>query len=64
MSAAMTYRSPIELKPQSGSHKSTVIMLHGLGDQGDGWADIGHEFKGALPDTKFIFPHAPRVSQG
>lgn len=60
MSSALTYRSPIEIKPQSGVHKSTVIMLHGLGDQGDGWADIGHEFKGALPDTKFIFPHAPR----
>ncbi|KAG2499161.1 hypothetical protein HYH03_002742 [Edaphochlamys debaryana] len=37
-----------------------MIMLHGLGDTGDGWADIGYMYKESLPNTKFIFPHAPR----
>jgi predicted esterase len=43
-----------------GEHKATVIMLHGLGDTGDGWADIGQMFTPVLPNVKFIFPTAPR----
>lgn len=38
--AALNYARPIELNP-AGEHKSTMIMLHGLGDTGDGWSDIG-----------------------
>jgi len=34
-------------------------MLHGLGDQGDGWAPVGAQFAPKLPHVKFIFPHAP-----
>lgn len=37
----------------------TVIMLHGLGDQGDGWAPVGAQLAPALPHVKFVFPHAP-----
>ena len=37
-------------------------MLHGLGDTGDGWADVAHDFKTGLPHVKFIFPTAPRRS--
>ncbi|PNW84926.1 hypothetical protein CHLRE_03g164350v5 [Chlamydomonas reinhardtii] len=57
--AALNYARPIELNP-AGEHKSTMIMLHGLGDTGDGWSDIGYMYKSSLPNTKFIFPHAPR----
>jgi predicted esterase len=40
----------------------TVIMLHGLGDSGDGWAPVGAEWAPELRHVKFIFPHAPNVS--
>ncbi|GFR41398.1 hypothetical protein Agub_g2077 [Astrephomene gubernaculifera] len=56
---ALNYARPIEIPP-AGPHTSTFIMLHGLGDTGDGWSDIGYMFKQSLPGTKFIFPHAPR----
>ncbi|GIL43368.1 hypothetical protein Vafri_1139 [Volvox africanus] len=56
---ALNYPKPIELNP-SGQHSSTFIMLHGLGDSGDGWSDIGYMYRASLPGTKFIFPHAPR----
>ncbi|GIL72626.1 hypothetical protein Vretimale_4375 [Volvox reticuliferus] len=56
---ALNYPKPIELNP-SGQHTSTFIMLHGLGDSGDGWSDIGYMYRTSLPGTKFIFPHAPR----
>ncbi|EFJ47101.1 hypothetical protein VOLCADRAFT_81547 [Volvox carteri f. nagariensis] len=56
---ALNYPRPIEINP-SGPHTSTFIMLHGLGDTGDGWSDIGYMYKASLPGTKFIFPHAPR----
>ncbi|GLC35944.1 hypothetical protein PLESTB_000521800 [Pleodorina starrii] len=56
---ALNYPRPIELAP-SAPHTSTFIMLHGLGDTGDGWSDIGYMYKTSLPGTKFIFPHAPR----
>ncbi|CAB3410769.1 unnamed protein product [Caenorhabditis bovis] len=40
-----------------GQHKATVIFLHGLGDQGDGWADM---FKSDMRSDhiKFICPHS------
>lgn len=34
-------------------------MLHGLGDTGDGWAEIASDFQAVLPHVKFIFPTAP-----
>ena len=36
-----------------------VIMLHGLGDTGDGWAEIASDFQPLMPHVKFIFPTAP-----
>ncbi|PNH12661.1 Acyl-protein thioesterase 1 [Tetrabaena socialis] len=59
MAAPLVYPQPIVMAP-SGPHTSTMIMLHGLGDTGAGWQDIGYMYKGALPGTKFIFPNAPR----
>ena len=49
--ANLTYPAPIVLGPR-GEHKGTVIMLHGLGDTGEGWADIGQMFAPSLPNTK------------
>lgn len=53
-----TYRAPIVV-PARTKHTATMIMLHGLGDTGDGWAGIAGEFAAQLPHVKFIFPHAP-----
>lgn len=41
----------------------TIIMLHGLGDSGDGWAPVGAEWAPDLKHVKFVFPHAPNVRQ-
>lgn len=55
---AYKYREPIVYNPRE-EHKGTVILLHGLGDTGDGWASIAAEFAPSLRHVKFIFPHAP-----
>jgi len=57
----LSYKSPIVVKP-TAAHNSTVIMLHGLGDQGHGWSEIAGEFASVLPSAKFLFPHAPNRS--
>ncbi|GBF96133.1 phospholipase carboxylesterase [Raphidocelis subcapitata] len=54
----LQYRPPIVVQPRE-KHTATVIMLHGLGDSGDGWAAIGDEFAPATPHVKYIFPHSP-----
>lgn len=45
----------------SGSEKETaaVIFLHGLGDNGDGWASTLSNLQ--LPHVKIICPHAPSI---
>ena len=46
--------------PAQGTHKATVIWLHGLGDSGDGFAPVAPQLD--LPSelgVRFIFPHAP-----
>lgn len=37
-----------------------VILLHGLGDSGDGWAPLApHLVRPDWPSVRFVFPHAP-----
>lgn len=37
-----------------------VILLHGLGDSGDGWAPVApHIVRPDWPSVRFVFPHAP-----
>ncbi|CAI5440057.1 unnamed protein product [Caenorhabditis angaria] len=52
--------TPSIVQPK-GEHKATVIFLHGLGDQGHGWADA---FKSEvrLDNTKVICPHSAERS--
>lgn len=52
---------PIVVPAASGEHSSTLIMLHGLGDTGEGWAFLAERLRPLLPHTEFIFPHAPLV---
>ncbi|HEX3611937.1 MAG TPA: alpha/beta fold hydrolase [Sporichthyaceae bacterium] len=38
----------------------TVLLLHGLGDSGDGWAPLVPELlRKDWPALRFVFPHAP-----
>jgi phospholipase/carboxylesterase len=46
-----------ETGPQPGW---TVLVLHGLGDSGDGWAPVAPELvRAAWPPVRFVLPHAP-----
>lgn len=54
----LRYRDPIVFNARD-KHTGTIIMLHGLGDSGDGWAPVGAEWAPDLKHVKFIFPHAP-----
>jgi lysophospholipase-2 len=58
-SQTLRYRSPIVIPARQQPHTATVIVLHGLGDTGDGWAGAAPELAQALPHARFIFPHAP-----
>jgi len=51
----MAMPSPVVV-PASGTHSATVILLHGLGDQGSSWAPVASQM--SLPHCKFIFPSA------
>lgn len=46
----------------TAAHRTTVIFLHGLGDQGYGWQQF---FKSTIakqtPNVKYVFPHAPEM---
>ena len=41
------------------NHNSTCFILHGLGDSGNGWAQVAQILSRKFPFTKFILPHAP-----
>lgn len=56
---SLRYRSPIVVPARQQPHTATVIVLHGLGDTGDGWAGSAPELSAALPHARFVFPHAP-----
>ncbi|KAL4459022.1 hypothetical protein ABPG75_013887 [Micractinium tetrahymenae] len=48
---------PVIRQPALGRHTGSVILLHGLGDTGNGWAPVGPQLE--LPHIKFIYPTAP-----
>ena len=48
-----------EILPNNGTVKSAVILLHGLGANGDNLIDIGRVMQKNFPDTVFIAPNAP-----
>ncbi|KAJ9510573.1 hypothetical protein QJQ45_027440 [Haematococcus lacustris] len=41
--SALNYPRPIVINPSSGAPTATVFFLHGLGDTGEGWSDMGPE---------------------
>ncbi|CAE7701714.1 SCT1 [Symbiodinium necroappetens] len=38
---------------------AAVIWLHGLGDTGEGWSDVGPQLQQQLRSVRFLFPTAP-----
>jgi phospholipase/carboxylesterase len=52
--------SSAELNTRSGAApKQLVILLHGVGADGENLISLGYEFSEALPDAYFISPDAP-----
>lgn len=56
-----TKLASVIIKP-TAKHTASVIFLHGLGDSGHGWSEIGQMLAPALPHVKWIFPHSPERS--
>ena len=48
----------ITFHPTDGTHSGTVVLMHGLGDSGDGLADLAEMWAKKLPHVKFILPTA------
>jgi len=49
-----------ELKPRSGAKpKNLIILLHGLGADGNNLIDVASLLNRFIPDTHFIAPNAP-----
>ncbi|KAK7214497.1 hypothetical protein V2G26_002500 [Clonostachys chloroleuca] len=64
MSTAPAREDPLVLSPISGQHTATVIIIHGFGDSGHGWASAAEHIRrrhDRLDDVKFILPHAPNI---
>ncbi|KAF4120890.1 lysophospholipase II [Geosmithia morbida] len=64
MSSSLRRAAPLVLPATAGQHTATVIFIHGLGDNGNGWADaIEHmrRRRQRLGEVKFILPHAPTI---
>lgn len=48
-----------DLQPRSGTIKSIVLLLHGLGSNGQDLISLAPYFAKKLPDTLFLSPDAP-----
>ena len=50
------------IEPSSGNQpKQVVIFVHGYGADGNDLIGLANYFKGNLPDTVFLSPHAPEA---
>ena len=47
------------LAPKSGKPKQLVVLLHGLGADGNDLIELGGQWRDRLPDAAFVAPHAP-----
>lgn len=47
------------LAPTSGRPEQLVVLLHGLGADGDDLIELGEQWRDWLPDAAFVVPHAP-----
>src|SRR5688572_10024632 len=49
----------LRLAPKSGTPKQLVVLLHGLGADGNDLIELGEQWRNWLPDAAFVAPHAP-----
>jgi phospholipase/carboxylesterase len=47
------------LAPKSGAPKQLVVLLHGLGADGNDLIELAEQWRDWLPDAAFVAPHAP-----
>lgn len=47
------------LAPKSGTARQLVVLLHGLGADGNDLIELGAQWRDWLPDAAFAAPHAP-----
>jgi len=47
------------LASKSGTPKQLVVLLHGLGADGNDLIELGQQWRDWLPDAAFVAPHAP-----
>ena len=47
------------LAPKSGTARQLVVLLHGLGADGNDLIALGQQWQAWLPDAAFVAPHAP-----
>ncbi|KAL4076287.1 Phospholipase/carboxylesterase/thioesterase [Scleroderma citrinum] len=40
-------------------HTASVILIHAIGDTGEGWRGVAERLSKDVPHVKWIFPHAP-----
>lgn len=60
-STSFSSMNAVVIKPLA-KHNATLIFLHGLGDSGHGWSELGLRWQRTFPSVKFIFPHAPTMA--
>ncbi|KAH7887514.1 Phospholipase/carboxylesterase/thioesterase [Phlebopus sp. FC_14] len=51
-------RPPLVI-PSVSEHTATVIIVHGLGGDGQNWKPVVDMFRGNLPHVKWVLPNAP-----
>ena len=52
------HKNLIQINPHDNVVKSSLIILHGLGDTADGWAGAGHEIASHVPGLRVVLPTA------
>ena len=54
-------RETVVVEPRSGFARASLIFLHGLGDSARNVAAVAQQrLRSELPNTRFVFPNAPR----
>jgi hypothetical protein len=59
----MARQKPLSIAHVGPKHTATLIVAHGLGDSGAGWAFLAEDWIMAnkFDYVKFVFPNAPSI---
>lgn len=57
--AATPLTGPVQAPATGGAPRQLVVLLHGVGSDGNDLIQLAPYFARALPDAEFIAPHAP-----